>query len=218
MWYIQKICISVTICKLTNLDFSTSAGTNYFTPSGEMISFRYICNENDLSLGPANQQLYEVQCYPDYYKNLKFFAPKNQDAATIFCKSNLGWFFGTTWAVPCNSVPECYLDDPDDPDDEIGCKFPAWLIPSLLSGAGAVLLITLFVYLYKSIKSSWKKKMHFQFRNLHLSIETEKLYRTAVLIESGNVEQIHKMYCQEVENHGGEGEALCYLKVMGYLI
>ena len=168
--------------------------------------------------GLADQQLYEVSCSPIYYKNLTFTAPKNQDAATIFCKSNLGWFFGYTWAVPCNSVPECYLDDPNDPDDEFGCKFPAWLIPSLLSGAGAVLLITLFVYLYKSIKSSWKKTMHFQFRSSHLSIETEKLYRTAVLIESGNVEQIHKMYCQEVENHGGEGEALCYLKVMGYLI
>jgi hypothetical protein len=184
-----------------------------------LFRFGYWCNTNELLLEPLDQ-LYEVRCYPHYYENLRFSAPKNQDAATILCKKNntayqtsLGFTLGITWAVPCNTVPECV-----DGSDEFGCEFPAWLIPSLLSGAGSVLFITLFVHLYISIKRTWKKKLQFQFQNSHLSTETEKLYKTAVLIESGNVDQIYKMYCQEVENHGGEGEALCHLKVMGHLI
>ena len=166
-------------------------------------------------LGTADQ-LYEVDCYPNYYKNITFSAPKNRDAATILCETNLTIsnsvgqsYLGITWAVPCNSLPEC-----GDGSDEFGCKFPLWLIPSLLSGAGSVLCVTLFVHLHKSIKITWKKKMQFQFRNSHLSTETEKLYKTAVLIESQNIDQIHRMYCQEVENNGGEGEALCHLKVI----
>ena len=121
---------------------------------------------------------------------------------------------GFTWAVPCNRLVEC-----DDGKDEFGCEFPEWLIPSLLSGAGAVLIITLFVHLYKSIKRTWKKKM--QYRNSrfpiqrpNISMEIERLYKTAVLIESGDVDKIHKIYCQELENNGGEGEATCFLKVM----
>ena len=199
-------------------DFSDYAAIFYFSPSGELFRFGYLCNTTELLLEPLNQ-LYKVGCYPDYYENLTFSAPKNQDAATILCQTNTtapqewGFTLGITWAIPCNTVPECV-----DGSDEFGCEFPTWLLPSLLSGAGSVLCITLFVHLHKSIKRTWKKKMQFQFRNSHLSTETEKLYKTAVLIESGNVDQIHKMYCQEVENHGGEGEAQCHLKVMGHLI
>ena len=60
--------------------------------------------------------------------------------------------------------------------------------------------------------------MRFQFRSSHISIESEKLYRIAVLIENKDVEKIHQMYCQEVENNEGEGGALCYFKVMKHLI
>ena len=56
--------------------------------------------------------------------------------------------------------------------------------------------------------------MQFQFRNSHLSIESEKLYKIAVLIESGDVKKIHEMYCQEVVNNGDEKGALCYFKVI----
>ena len=193
----------------------------YVAPYGvagqETISFQYVCNTTALEV---SDRQYEFRCYPKYHTNQTFFAPKNQDAATILCKKNntayqtsLGFTLGITWAVPCNTVPECV-----DGSDEFGCEFRPWLIPSLLSVAGSVLCITLFVHLHKSIQRTWEKKMQFRFRNSHLSTENEKLYKTAVLIESRNVDQIHKMYCQEVENHGGEGEALCYLKVMGYLI
>ena len=51
-----------------------------------------------------------------------------------------------------------------------------------------------------------------------LSIESEKLYKTAVLTESGDVKKIHKMYCEEVENYGGEGGAICHLKVTRHSI
>ena len=58
--------------------------------------------------------------------------------------------------------------------------------------------------------------MQFQFQNSHLSIESEKLYKTAVLIDRGDVDKVHEMYCEEVEIHGGEGGATCHLKVRGH--
>ena len=208
-----EVSISVTY-NVSIVDFSRYAYIYYFYQSGGLIPFVYNCNQTEVMLEPDDQQLYEVACYPlrVAFLNQTFSLPKNQDAATIFCETNttLNGFntLGITWAVPCNLVPEC-----SDLSDEFGCEFSIWLIPSLLSGAGALLCITLFVYLHKSIEIRWKKKMQFQFKNSHLTIETEKLYKIAVLIESGNVDQIRKMYCQEVENHGGEGRALCHLKV-----
>ena len=179
--------------------------------------FDYICNTSELFLGVTNQQQYEVSCYPVYNTNQTFIAPKTQDSGTILCKKKYlldNYGVGITWAVPCNRMVECH-----DGRDEIGCEFPPWLIPSLLSGAGAVLNITLFVHLYKSIGSTWKKKMQyrksrFSFQRRHLSIESEKLYKMAVLIESGNIDKIHKLYCQVLENNEDEGEATCYFKVM----
>ena len=181
----------------------------YVAPYGvagqETISFQYVCNTTALEV---SDRQYEFRCYPKYHTNQTFFAPKNQDAATILCIANDDLDLGSTWAIPCNNITEC-----DNGSDETGCKFSAWLIPSLLCGSGAVLGITLFVYLHKSIKITWKKKMQFQFQNLRLSIETEKLYKIAVLVESGHIDQIQKMYCREVENNGSEAKALCHLKV-----
>ena len=188
----------------------------YVAPYGiagqQTISFQYVCNTTALEV---SDRQYEFRCYPKYHTNQTFSAPKNQDAATILCIANDNSDLGSTWAIPCNNIREC-----DNGSDEDGCKFPAWLIPSLLCGSGAVLGITLFVYLHKSIKSKWKKIMQSRssFQRAHLSIESEKLYKTTILIESGDVDKIHKLYCQEMENNGGEGEAMCHLKVMGLSI
>ena len=182
--------------------------------------FRYNCTTSELLVGVTDHEFF---CYPVYNTNQKFIAPKTQDSGTILCKKkydNLvdNYGIGITWAVPCNQIAECH-----DGSDEFGCEFPDWLVPSILSAAGAVLNITLFVHLYKSIKSTWKKKMQyrnsrFSIQRPHISIESEKLYKTAVLIESGDIDKIHKMYCKELENNGGEGEATCHLKVMGHSI
>ena len=216
---IKFLKIPFLFCNVAILDFSEQANIFYFLPSGELIPFTYKCNQTEVMHGPLDQ-LYQVGCYPIYYKNETFSAPKIQDAATIFCQTkhkviNGFDYLGITWAVPCNSVFEC-----GDESDESGCEFSPWLIPSLLSGAGAVLCVTLFVYLHKSIKTKWKKIMQsrISFQRAHLSIESEKLYKTTILIESGDVDKVHKMYCQEVENNGGEGEAMCHLKVMGLSI
>ena len=200
---------------ITIPDFSRWAKISYLTQTRTTITFSYNCR----TILEATDQQYEVACNPSYDTNQAFFAPRNQDAATILCKANnlqitdtlVG---GNTWAIPCNNNPEC-----DDRSDEFECEFPTWLIPSLLCGAGAVLCVTLFVYLYKSIKSEWKKKMkyrnsRFSIQRSHLSIESEKLYKTAVMIEKEDTDKIHKMYCQELENNGGEGGAICYFKVI----
>ena len=195
-----------------------TAEIDYFTQNGEIIYFFYNCTTTELLLELVDHQ-YEVSCYPDYnmYTNQTFIAPQNQDAATMLCTIDaFNNDDGITWAVPCNKISECA-----NGSDETGCEFPSWLIPSLLCGAGAVLFITLFVYLHNSIKSTWKKKMQFRKSNLSIqrsypSINSEKLYKTAVLIEKGDVDRIHKMYCEEVENNGSEGGATCHLKVMKY--
>ena len=123
-----------------------------------------------------------------------------------------------TWATPCNNIAECY-----DWSDEIGCEFSTWLIPTLLGGAGAVLYISLFLHLYKSIQGTWKKiirsrKSRLSIQRPYLSIESEKLYKTTVLLDSGDVNKIHTMFFQEVEKYGGQGGATCHLKVTGHLI
>ena len=171
-------------------------------------------------VGVTDQQQYEVSCYPVYNTNQTFIAPKTQDSGTILCKTidDINDRIGITWAVPCNRMVECH-----DGRDEFGCEFPEWLIPSLLSGAGAVLNTTLLIHLYRSIKSTWKKKMHNKKSTLtiqrpQISMELEKLFKIAVLVENGDICKIHEMYCQELENHGGEGKATCYLKVMEYSI
>ena len=62
------------------------------------------------------------------------------------------------------------------------------------------------------------RNSRFPIQRPNISMEIEKLYKTAVLIESGDVDKIHKMYCQELDNNGSEGETTCYLKVMEHLI
>ena len=87
--------------------------------------------------------------------------------------------FAIVWAVPCNNIKECL-----DGSDEIGCKFSSWLVPCFLCGAGAVLFVTLFVFLYKFSKGDWKELM--QDRTWRLAVkssisdETKKLYLIAM--------------------------------------
>ena len=204
LWYSFISLIKIFYC---------SIAADIFFSTKEFISFSYNCTTTKSLLG-ITDQLYKVSCYPVYYMNRTFLAHNIPDAATILCKKTSidGW--GITWATPCNNIQEC-----DNGNDETGCEFPIWLIPCLLSVAGALLFISLFVYLDKSIRSSWKKKMRYRKSRLsipktQISTEAEKLYKIAVLIESGEIDNVHKMYVQEVENNGGEGEATCNLKVI----
>ena len=50
----------------------------------KVITFPYKCITTELLHGVTGK-LYEVGCYPEYTTNQKFFAPKTQDEATIFC-------------------------------------------------------------------------------------------------------------------------------------
>lgn len=56
---------------------------------------------------------------------------------------------------------------------------------------------------------------HRKVQRSQLFIESEKSYKIAELIESGDIDKIHKMYCDAVEAYGGEGGATCYFKVIG---
>ena len=141
------------------------------------MSYNYNCTTTKSLLG-ITDQLYEVSCYPVYYTNKTFRAPNIQDAATILCQKTSvdGW--GITWATPCNNIQEC-----DDGNDEIGCEFPTWIIPSLLFGAGVVLFVTLFINLHISIKSMWEKKLRYRKSRFSIQVSTEskKLYMSTFL-------------------------------------
>ena len=64
--------------------FSTKAAIIYSIGNRKSFPFHYNCSTTELLLG-VTDQLYEVDCYPEYTTNQKFFAPKTQDEATIFC-------------------------------------------------------------------------------------------------------------------------------------
>ena len=117
-----------------------------------------------------------------------------------------------TWAVPCNNIQECY-----DGEDENECKFPFWAIPSILFGTGLVLCLTFAAYLYKYSRQDWNEIM--QDRRWRLatqqstSKESEKAYKIAFMAHWEDLEGITNIFKTEVEKHGSEATAICYLKV-----
>ena len=127
--------------------------------------------------------------------------------------SILQTLFAVVWAVPCNNIKECL-----DSSDEKGCNFSSWLVPSLLCGAGAVLFVTLFVFLYKFSKNDWKKLM--QDRTWRLAVkssisdQTNKLYLIAMFTRKEGVLKVCNILSKEIESHRNEGRAVCCLKVI----
>ena len=143
LWYSFISLIKIFYC---------SIAADIFFSTKEFISFSYNCTTTKSLLG-ITDQLYKVSCYPVYYMNRTFLAPNIPDAATILCKKTSidGW--GITWATPCNNIQEC-----DNGNDETGCEFPIWLIPCLLSVAGALLFISLLFTLTNQSEVHGKRK------------------------------------------------------------
>ena len=121
--------------------------------------------------------------------------------------------FAITWAVPCNNIEECL-----DGSDENWCKFSSWLVPGILCGAGAVLFVTLFVFLYKFSKNDWNKLM--QDRTWRLAVkspisdEINKLYLIAKFTNNKDVLKVRNILAKEIGIHKNEGRAICCLKVI----
>ena len=82
-----------------------------------------------------------------------------------------------TWATPCDGNRECI-----DGSDEEGCKTPIWILALILFGVGFLLVVTLFLYSFKSIYEAVRDISYDEeitndsskSKQLHIAILTEK--------------------------------------------
>ena len=156
---------------------------------------------------------YKIECKPTIQTTN---VPKRREDATIECRSprntSLVLEGSVVWAVPCNNIQECY-----DGEDENGCKFPFWTIPSILFGTGIILCFTFAAYVNKYSQNDWNEIMQDRrwqlATNQSTSEVSEKAYKIALLAHNEDLAEIMDIFRTEVETHGSEATATCYLKV-----
>ena len=120
-------------------------------------------------------------------------------------------------ATPCNGIRECI-----DGSDENGCKFPNWLLPTLLSLAAVVLGLTCFISLQRQVKRAINEIMQDRrwrvatqnTKSQIISMASEKLMKVAIFVRNDNMDEINKLLSNEMKVHGNEAEVLCCLKVL----
>ena len=89
------------------------------------------------------------------------------------------------YATPCDGKPECI-----NGSDEWGCKFPTWLLISLLPITTILLCVTLFVYLYIAVNKTIKTIEKQPSNPKLVSSKAKKLMETASLIAIGTVDEV----------------------------
>ena len=181
-------------------------------------AYQYDCKAGlqNASMAVVTTRSYKITCKPRYTDSLPIFkVPKRSEDATIECRAvkNDEDYYPVTWAVPCNNnIQECY-----NGEDENGCEFPFWTVPSILCGTCLALCLTFVAYLYKYSSNDWNEIM--QDRRWRLAIkqatcrESEKAYNIALMAHAEDLDGIMNIFTTEVDTHGSEATAICYLKV-----
>ena len=111
-----------------------------------------------------------------------------------------------TWATPCDGNRECI-----DGSDEEGCKTPIWILALTLFGVGFLLVVTLFLYSFKSINEA-VRDISFDEEIPNDSSKNKQLH-IAILTEKNGIKMIEQLFRNEVKIQGNEGKAICTFKV-----
>ena len=114
--------------------------------------------------------------------------------------------FYLTWATPCDGNRECI-----DGSDEEGCKTPIWILALILFGVGFLLVVTLFLYSFKSINEA-VRDISFDEEIPNDSSKNKQLH-IAILTEKNEIKMIEQLFRNEVKIQGNEGETICSFKV-----
>ena len=198
-------------CSVTDAFIDLQVGSSYSA------AYQYDCKAGlqNASMTDVTTRSYKIECKPRYTDSLPIFkVPKRSEDATIECRAykQVEEYLPVTWAVPCNKIQECY-----NGDDENGCEFPFWTVPSILCGTCLALCITFVAYLYQYSSNDWNEIM--QDRRWRLAIqqktckESEKAYNIALMAHAEDLTGIMNIFTSEVDFHGSEATAICYLKV-----
>ena len=111
-----------------------------------------------------------------------------------------------TWATPCDGNRECI-----DGSDEEGCKTPIWILALTLFGVGFLLVVTLFLYSFKSINEA-VRDISYDEEITNDSSKSKQLH-IAILTEKKEIKMIGQLFRNKVKIQGNEGEAICTFKV-----
>ena len=111
-----------------------------------------------------------------------------------------------TWATPCDGNRECI-----DGSDEEGCKTPIWILALTLFGVGFLLVVTLFLYSFKSINEA-VRDISYDEEITNDSSKSKQLH-IAILTEKKEIKMIGQLFRNKVKVQGNEGEAICTFKV-----
>ena len=123
------------------------------------------------------------------------------------------------FATPCNGVKDCH-----DGSDEIWCFLPSWLDPSivflivLLAMAFALfnfLTNTLLKVFSENIEKAIKKWIPLYTRNKIKGCLNDRKMEIVKLLENNDDKdfEVRKLFNEEVNIHGNEGEAINCLMV-----
>ena len=114
-----------------------------------------------------------------------------------------------TWATPCNGNTEC-----NDCSDEVGCGSTLVTLFRITFGVGIFLYCSLVLYLqkitnYEIIRTN---------KSGDSSLSEMKSIFIVILISNDEVTEIKNIFKREIEVHGSNGKAICYLKVIFKII